>query len=518
MRRFFTSAQLPKYHDSLLIMRMREGPLPSASAFAGTSLDGPSLPAAAGQPPLDPPDAPGFNPGLPPTPGLSVLAMLERGGLVKRVIPLERPSPGVPPPALIPRRAMCTLAAAATSGAGQRRGSGRPGQRGAAGVCLLELEREHDVSELQDALARDPHIEFVSRVPVRYLMAKGAPVDRAQKPPARTNARRKNGPPAEASLWNLRKIRWSQARALPGFKDANRVRVAVLDSGIDKQHPDLKRRVASYVYAHPDTPSLSAAKDIVGHGTHVAGTIGAIVNNDIGINGVCQCRLHAWKIFNDTPELLSLDHGFAYLVDPVMYLRALADCLDDEIDVVNLSIGGVGEPDAQEQQLFDALLARGTTVVAAMGNERDEGSPISYPAAIPGVIAVGATTVNDTVTTFSNRGDHIALCAPGKAIWSTLPTYTGQFGFEAVRGAGGRAVEGKAYRREVGYDAWDGTSMAAPHVAAAAALAIARHGRLDGEDVRTRLTRSADRTPGMKRKAFHPDYGSGRLNLLRLLG
>jgi subtilisin family serine protease len=213
----------------------------------------------------------------------------------------------------------------------------------------------------------------------------------------------------------------------------------------------------------------------------------------------------------------SWQEGFVYYVDPVMYLRALADCLDQNMDVVNLSIGGPGEPDAQEQRLFDALIESGVTVVAAMGNEREEGSPISYPAAIPGVVAVGATNVNDSVTAFSNRGDHITLCAPGKAIWSTLPTYDGNFGFAALSGAGGRPIKGRADRRETDYDAWDGTSMAAPHVAAAAALVIARHGPHETRDMHRRLKRSADRVARMGKAAFHPDYGAGRLNLLNLL-
>jgi subtilisin family serine protease len=155
--------------------------------------------------------------------------------------------------------------------------------------------------------------------------------------------------------------------------------------------------------------------------------------------------------------------------------------------------------------------------VAAMGNERQVGSPTSYPAAIPGVIAVGATSLNDQVANFSNRGNHISLCAPGVAIWSTLPTYPGQFGFEAVLGPGGLPIEGKPLRRDADYDAWDGTSMASPHVAAAAALLVANRGKRNAAAVRAQLMKTADQVAGMNNRDFHPDYGAGRLNLLRLL-
>src|SRR5262249_13114207 len=153
-------------------------------------------------------------------------------------------------------------------------------------------------------------------------------------------------------------------------------------------------------------------------------------------------------------------------------------------------------------------LANGTVIVAAMGNERAMGSPTSYPAAIRGVIAVGATNLDDTVANFSNRGNHISLCAPGTAIWSTLPTYPGQFGFEAVPGPGGRPIEGRPQRRETDYDAWNGTSMASPHVAAAAALLLAK-GKMNASTVRTQLMRTADKVPGMNVSNFHPDYGAG---------
>jgi subtilisin family serine protease len=317
-------------------------------------------------------------------------------------------------------------------------------------------------------------------------------------------------------LWNLRKIKWSEARAQPGFVDADNVRVAVLDTGIDHDHEDLQGVVREYTYEYPSLPAVSGQKDIIGHGTHVAGTIAALINNSVGINGICQCQMHVWKIFDDQTTYLPSRRAFMYVVNPEMYLRALADCVDQDIDVLNLSIGGPGKPSDQEQVLFDILQANGTTIVAAMGNERLYGSPHSYPAKIHGVVAVGATKIDDSVANFSNRGSHIALSAPGVGIWSTLPSYPGQMGFEATVD-GSDIREGKPIRRETDYAAWDGTSMATPHVTGAAALLIAKHGKMSGITVRQHLQASADSVPGMSGSSFDPDYGAGRLNLLRLL-
>jgi len=471
----FTSADRPEYHDSMLIMKLR--PTPPQPRRGGVR-------AAASLSDSE-------------SPGLSILTAMERSGTIKRITPLA------PEAERRGTSAAASFGVAAMVASSQPSDSKDPNE----GVHLVEMEKGSAVSDVQMRLANDPGVEFVSRVPVRYLLAKARPVRRAAA----------SVPPPASTMWNLEKILWRQARALKGFKDATKIHVAVLDTGVDRKHPDLKGRVKNYTFLHPDIPDASGEQDIIGHGTHVSGTIGALINNRLGINGICVCQVNAWKIFTDIAEFVSFDDGFQYFVDPVMYRRALADCLDQDIDVINLSIGGPGKPDHQEQALFDALIANGTTVVAAMGNEREDGSPTSFPAAIRGVIAVGATSLDDSIANFSNRGNHISICAPGVGIWSTLPTTPGQFGFSAIRGADGKPREGKRVKRETNYDSWDGTSMATPHVTAAVALLLAARGKMKPADVRTQLMKSVDRVKGMGNKKFSSDFGAGRLNLLRLL-
>jgi subtilisin family serine protease len=476
----FTIADLPKYHEGMLMVKLR-------LTNAIESFRGAGMTVAA---------------ALFDSPGMSMLASLERSGMIKRIIPISRQAQS---------RSLAIGALGATAAmiaAAHPDSYNQPH----AGMSLIELDTDYALADACSALASDPNVEFASKVPARYLLA-GTRSNVPLEPPDATIAAAA-APPASA-MWNLQKIRWDQARAAGHFRDADLIKVAVLDTGVDRDHPDLRGRVNTYSFHHPDIPSASGEHDIVGHGTHVSGTIAASIGNALGINGICSCKLFVWKIFTDQTSFTG--RAFEYVVDPVMYRRALAECSEQDIQVINLSIGGPAEPDPTEQILFDSLLAGGTTIVAAMGNEREEGSPTSYPSAIPGVVAVGATNIDDTVASFSNRGNHISLCAPGVGIWSTLPTYPGQVGFRSTIGPSGRPVEGKALKRETDYDSWQGTSMATPHVTGAVALLHAHSPGIGVGDVRASVKGTADRVSGMSGEEFHPDYGAGRLNLLRLL-
>jgi subtilisin family serine protease len=479
--------QLPAYHDDLLIVKLR----PSAAPLATAAPEGAMTALAA-------------------APGLSALAYYERAGMVRRVVPLRRRAPAGP--ALGPSPAVAALALAAAPATAVSDTN--------AGVSLVELQPGTNLQQLQTSLASDPHVAFVSRVPIRYLMGRKRPAPGGRKPrrgqPAPAGAVAVAAPPPADTLWNLQKIRWREARNA-GLDPARNIRVAVLDTGIDRGHPDLPGNAITYVHEYPDSQVATSDQDIIGHGTHVSGTIRALIDNQIGINGICECQLSVYKIFGDDPAdqpVFSPFPYFPYFVDPILYRAALAACPDAGVQVVNLSIGGAGVPDPQEQALFQSLIDAGIAVVAAMGNEAS--SQPSYPAAIPGVIAVGASALDDSRADFSNMGPHIALCAPGVSIWSTLPTYAGQTGFSAVQGPGGGWVHGEPMRRETDYDSWQGTSMATPHITATAALALAKYGRLSAAAMKERLQQAVDKVAGMQGQDFTKEYGAGRLNLLKL--
>jgi len=160
-----------------------------------------------------------------------------------------------------------------------------------------------------------------------------------------------------------------------------------------------------------------------------------------------------------------------------------------------MSIGGT-EHSKQEATLIKRLIDGGIAVVAAMGNEYEEGNPVEYPGAYPGVFAVGAVDETMNRAGFSNTGSHIGISAPGENILSTLPR--------------------KAFppeRDEKNYAAWSGTSMAAPHVAALLAMVIARHPDLSVAQACAKITRTANKVPAMKGKSRTKAYGAGVIDV-----
>jgi subtilisin family serine protease len=333
------------------------------------------------------------------------------------------------------------------------------------GLNMLRLSRSADLNKIEKDLRATPGIDYVHKVPRRWI------------------AIAKPNDPLLARQWGLGATRWFQLKRLP---NATTVKVGVLDTGVDITHPELMNVVKSYI--HEGASSI----DVVGHGTHVSGIIAAQMNNKIGISGISHCDVSVWKIFSDQPD----PSDGEYYVDDVMSQRALNAARNAGIRVINLSIGGTGH-NPTEEFLIRRLITAGCTVVAAMGNEFKEGNPKEYPAAYPGVIAVGATTRSNRRASFSNTGKHISIVAPGQNILSTLPLLA-----SAAR-----------RRDETKYAEWSGTSMATPHVTAAISLLIAKNPNLTPHQVAERVNSTATKLPVTKRKNFTPEFGHGLLNI-----
>ena len=280
--------------------------------------------------------------------------------------------------------------------------------------------------------------------------------------------------------WYLGRIRafdaWPEQPALAGPL------VAVIDSGIDGDHPDLREQIVaarSFVGGSPRTDEL-------GHGTFVAGILAARQNTQ-GIAGI------AWSAGLLVAKVVGPDRSISLEAE----VRAIRWAADRGARVINMSLGGIRNPLNPDEDTFSPLEAaaveyawrRGALVVAAVGNAdqapRRPWQWANYPAALPHVLGVSAIARDGSVPAFSHR-DRIYndLAAPGTEMLSTLPrSLTSSRPQCANQGYSDCGPE--EYRRA------EGTSFAAPQVAAAAALLLGVRPDLAPDQVATLLTRSA---------------------------
>jgi subtilisin family serine protease len=226
------------------------------------------------------------------------------------------------------------------------------------------------------------------------------------------------------------------------------VRIALIDTGVDVAHPDLQGRIDA-VRNFVDRDAAQFARDR--HGTEVAGVIAALANNRQGIVGIApEARVSVLKACWHSAGAGSARCNSFTLA------QALAAALDDGARIVNLSLGG--PPDELLQRLVALAVQRGRIVVGAVP---PDGSLAGFPLNVPGVIAVSAASGG-------TQGPGQALRAPGRDILTLQP--------------GG------------GYDFHSGSSLAAAHASAAAALLLAADPTLDAPRVRALL--EASRSPG----------------------
>jgi subtilisin family serine protease len=289
---------------------------------------------------------------------------------------------------------------------------------------------------------------------------------------------------------------------LPSFEP---IPVAVIDSGVDKTHPDLAERIL-------DAESFVGGKagtDALGHGTFVAGLIAAGVDNGIGIAGLApSARILDAKVVTKSRAI------------PVeAEARAIRWAVDNGARVINMSLGGIRDPLDPERDTYSRLeadavayaVSNGVVVVAAVGNsDQAPESPwkyASYPAALPHVLGVSAMSDTGAIPLFSNR-DRIYndIAAPGLRILSVLPRpLTARFPSCTEQGYSSCGPE--EYREA------QGTSFAAPQVSAAAAVLLSLRPTLRPEQVTQLLQQTAvdlDVSTGCTACAVGRDAYSGR--------
>jgi subtilisin family serine protease len=271
---------------------------------------------------------------------------------------------------------------------------------------------------------------------------------RAEIPMPGKNAERPKNPlppgvDAAEIPWGISRV---NAPAAWAVTKGEGVKVAVIDTGIDCNHPDLKLNCAGGYNA---LDSGKSPMDDNMHGTHVAGTIAGILDGK-GVVGVApKAKLYAVKVLDA--------NGGGGLVS---IIKGLIWAGNNGMQVANMSLGAPMGTIFMRGALKYAQM-KGVAVIAAAGND---GGSVNYPAAYPEAIAVSALGPNEAIAPFSSRGAQVAFIAPGMDVKSSIP--------------GG------------GYDEFNGTSMATPHVAGLAALAVAR-GAKGEAGVRSALRRAA---------------------------
>lgn len=297
-----------------------------------------------------------------------------------------------------------------------------------------------------------------------------------------------------------------------GF-DGQGVVVAVIDTGIATGHPDLDANVLPSGYDFVSSsanagdgdgldPDPSDVEDSF-HGTHVAGTIAAVTGNGRGVAGVAPgARLLPVRV-------CGIDGCRSY--DVMQGIKYAAGLSNDSGKlppvpawVINISLGGASFS-GTEQRVFDAVRARGIHVVAAAGNGGD--SAVQYPAGYRGVLGVGAVDGQRQRATYSSYGAHVALAAPGGAQYKDAD---GDGYPDAILSTAADLSSGSL---RYTYTFYQGTSMAAPHVAGVLALMLSAHPGLTPADVDAALA-AGGMTVDLGPEGRDDQYGYGLVDAL----
>lgn len=252
--------------------------------------------------------------------------------------------------------------------------------------------------------------------------------------------------------------------------------IAVIDTGIDRNHPDLASKLDTVNSRCFGTLCfLTGYEDDHGHGTHTAGTAAAATNNAVGVAGVAvNSRIMALKACDVIGTCNTSSAA-----------SAINWAVSRGAKVISMSFGG-GSTTTMQNAVASAYNA-GVTLVAAAGN--DGNSTLNYPAAYAQVVSVAATDSADNRASFSNMNNDVEIAAPGVGVLSTVSGDT--------------------------YTTMSGTSMSTPHVAGLAALLKGQNPAWTPAQIRARMNSCSDDlgSPG-----WDSSYGNGRINLGRALG
>lgn len=262
-------------------------------------------------------------------------------------------------------------------------------------------------------------------------------------------------------------LKTSNAQKLAG---KHQVKVAVIDTGLDKKHPEIKSSIIKSTNIidpmNPTTPDT--------HGTHVAGIIAGKKDNGIGGYGV-----------DPAAKILSLDvfGGDAWTFDYTI-ANAILEAVNQGADVINMSLGG-SFPSEVLKEAVDKAISKGVIIVAAAGNDASDMD--FYPAKYEGVISVGSINKDKKLSYYSNYGPATDVVAPGEDVYSSY--------YDTKKGST--------------FTKLSGTSMASPVVAGTVALLLSKHPNLKPAEVEYILEKTAT---DLGEKGFDNKYGNGLVN------
>ena len=347
---------------------------------------------------------------------------------------------------------------------------------------IAQLGRDYGISGLHD---NSPEVKGDANISVGFTSDLQGTLAKLRKDPRVDNADAETlleaswvpNDPKYTEQWHMKSV---GAESAWNRSCGSGVVVAVIDTGVAcyteggfKTGTDFG--AGNCVAGHNFVGKNDLAADDHGHGTHVGGTIAQVTNNGVGVSGLSFCA----KIM---PVKVLSGSGSGTSADVAEGIRWAAD---HGAQVINLSLGG-GAPEAIGREAVAYAHRKGVVVMAAAGNSAGK---VGFPAAYPGAIAISATDQSQKIADFSCRGPEIALGAPGVAV--TQETL--------CRGSDGR--DGC-----FAFQAFNGTSMATPHAAAAAALVVSQ-GVTDPDSVLRALQSGADS------KSNKELYGSGIINV-----